>query len=260
MLQLTADQLRGWGPFGSQENRIAVFSVGNPCEGHSPALPRDIDDRVARALALRACDSLGAYYCGHVPFTSDRVGEIAKDWSPLWIPQEEMVRRTGAFIHRVLAEVALRFEAVFVVNGHGGNNFLENHEDKLTEIAGRRVFFVIPFEGIQAGHADTPEHSVAAYLGLVDAERLAELNEVAEADPLEALRRWPPIGGLGGYIWIGGDRYDELRKKEYGLVDCLEGFLQDRCISADISLGRRLFDQMLENLAAAISEGIDKQG
>jgi len=247
-----AKNLGNWGPFGRGENRVAVFTVGNPCEGHGPALPKDIDDRVVKALALRACDAEGAYYCGHVPFTSDRVGRIALAWSPLWIPEDEMVSRTGQFIKTYLAMVGLRFHRICLLNGHGGNNFIAGCRRELSRKAGRSIDFVIPFEGIETGHADTLEHSVAAYLGLVDAGKLAAMNDLVHRDPKKALRRWPPTGGLGGYIMFGGEEFSELQKPEYGLTKCLEGFLADREIRADMALGRNLFDGMLAATCKAL--------
>lgn len=244
--------LRNWGPFGRTENHVGVFTVGNPCEGHGPALPRDIDDRVVKALAFRACDATGAYYCGHVPFTSDRVGSIATAWSPLWIPESEMITRTAEFIRTYLGMTRLDFQRVCLLNGHGGNNFIASRQDELSEKAGRPIEFIIPFEGVETGHADTLEHSVAAYLGLVDAGKLARMNALIRKDPKEALRRWPPIGGLGGYLIFGGKKFAELRRPEYGLTECLEGFLADREIRADMILGRKLFDDMLSAACRAL--------
>ncbi len=234
-----------WGPFGEEENQCAVFTVGNPCEGHGPALPRDIDDRVVKALAARAADRTGSCYCAHVPYTSDRVGEIARAWSPLWIPQEEMVEKTCSFISAHLGTHPIRFRRIVLLNGHGGNNFMSVHEGAMSERIGLPFTFLIPFLGVEAGHADTPEHSVAAYLGLVDRTKLNEVNAVAKSDPREALRRWPPLGGLGGYILYGGDRFAELRKPEYGLVQCLSRFLEDRQIIADHAQGGEMFETML---------------
>ena len=244
--------LTNWGPFGVNENRVAVFTVGNPCEGHGPALPRDIDDRVVKTLALKACDAEGAYYCGHVPFTSDRVGRIALAWSPLWIPENEMITRTARFIGNYLGMAGLDFQRVCLLNGHGGNNFIAGRKMELSRKAGRPIEFVIPFEGIETGHADTLEHSVAAFLGLIDAGKLATMNALVRRDPEKALRRWPPIGGLGGYLIFGGEEFSELRKPEYGLTKCLDGFLKDREIRADMTLGRNLFDGMLVRTCKAL--------
>ncbi len=245
-LALSQPDMREWGPFGTDEGVDAVFSVGNPCEGHGPALPRDIDDRVAKSLAVEASNRTGAHYCGHVPYTSDRVGEIARDWSPLWVPEDEMVDGMGHYIRDYIERHGLDFQRVLVVNGHGGNNFLGQREEELRHIAGIGIEVVIPFAGMDAGHADTPEHSVAAYLGLVDSAKLEDMNSVIERDPKEALSRWPPIGGLGGYLTFGGDRYAELQKKEYGLTRCLDGFLSDRRIVADPVRGHTMYDRMLE--------------
>ena len=45
-------KMDNWGPFGENEGKWLIFSMGNPEEGHGYALPRNIDDLVGQYTAL----------------------------------------------------------------------------------------------------------------------------------------------------------------------------------------------------------------
>jgi hypothetical protein len=76
-----------------------------------------------------------------------------------------------------------------------------------------------------------------ADFGHLDFRKLETLNAVAARDPFEALRRWPAIAGLGGFIEFGGPEYDPLREIG-GLVAALEDFKKRRKILTQNSAGR----------------------
>jgi hypothetical protein len=91
-----------------------------------------------------------------------------------------------------------------------------------------------------------------AYYGHFDFAKLDVLNEVAARDPLEALKRWPAIAGLGGFIEFGGPEYDGLRQIE-GLVIALEDFKKRRKILVDIELGERASQLLVDHFCERIT-------
>ena len=76
-----------------------------------------------------------------------------------------------------------------------------------------------------AGHAGHFEHSVAAALGILDEEKLKIMNEELEKDFEAAIQKWPPIGGLGGFLMAGGKYVEAIGTKDndkHGLWNCLK--------------------------------------
>ena len=62
--------------------RIKIFSIGAHFENHGKALPSNIDDFIARHLAIRLSQEINCDYVGHLPYCGDREGKKAKDWNP----------------------------------------------------------------------------------------------------------------------------------------------------------------------------------
>jgi creatinine amidohydrolase/Fe(II)-dependent formamide hydrolase-like protein len=250
----TLNELDGYGPFGKSEAEIVLFSIGNDCEAHGPALPKDIDSRVAKEVCLRLANVSGASYLAHIPFSTDMTGEIAKCWSPRYMPFKEFADKTLEFIRSYLSQLVYKPKKVVILNGHGGNTELITMIGKYGESLGVDVTVFLPDEvrmpvDYSGEHAYVIEHSVAAYLGILDVKRLEELNAVAERDPLEALRRWPSVAGLGGFQEFGGKKFSPLKAM---LHECLAHFKSKRKIGAD----RKLGEQILTGMVNAIKEQI----
>nr|MDO8134661.1 creatininase family protein [Candidatus Njordarchaeum guaymaensis] len=246
----TLDELDGYGPFRQSESQVVLFSIGNDYEAHGPALPKEIDSRVAKELAIRVANASGASYCAHIPFSTDMTGDLAKYWSPRYIPFDEFASKTLEFLRFYMKQLAYKPRKVVILNGHGGNTLLITMIGKYSEALGVDVDVFIPEEvripvDYQGEHAYVIEHSVAAYLGLLDKKRLDELNQVANKDPLEALRRWPSVAGLGGFIEFGGEKFSVLRSM---LTECLEHFKKKRKIQADVKLGEKIFTSMVKTI------------
>lgn len=259
-----------WGPFTKQCKDTLVFSIGNPDEGHGPALSPDNDSRCANFVACKVCEKSGARFIAHIPYTTDRVGEIAKAWSPGYIPMDECVKRSVSFVKyhcTILKERGIPFNKIFVIVGHGGNNGIENYPE-WAELAaefgldaikfagtirvdiGKILMALEPFPeetrqcylGIKGGHADTIEHSIATLYGGVDHGKLYAMNQyILERGTDAALKRWPVIGGLGGYLKFGGDFFEPLRKVP-GLVECLHKFEQDKQVYVFPDFARIVMD------------------
>ena len=88
---LLEGKMDDWGPFGINEGKWLIFSIGNPVEGHGYALPRNIDDLHSQRVAHLISCKTGARYVAHIPWATDNFTSIATDWAPKSIPIEELV-------------------------------------------------------------------------------------------------------------------------------------------------------------------------
>ena len=273
-------KMNDWGPFSTVQTRVLVFSIGNPYEGHGPALSPDNDSRCANYVASRVSEMTGARYIAHIPYTTDRVGEIATAWSPGYIPMEECVKKSIEFIKyhcNTLKEQDISFDRILIIVGHGGNNGIEKYDNwnelkesyDLQEILfsgtirvdlGKILRALEPFSeetrqaylGVKGGHADTMEHSIATLYGGVDYGALYNLNLFIKQKGIDAaLKKWPVIGGLGGYLKFGGERYDALRNVS-GLMECLKKFEEDGQIFLFSEFARIVMDISLKITASLV--------
>ena len=89
---LTGETMKEWGPHKYMGSDVLIYSLGSLYEGHGPALSPQNDDHVAIRTATQVSEQTGFPYRGHLPFSSDRSGEIAKDWHPAWQELEEVTQ------------------------------------------------------------------------------------------------------------------------------------------------------------------------
>jgi len=267
---LTAESQKENGPFPSRNRRVLVFSIGAGNESHGAALPSNIDDYAAIMTAATAAMRLGLTYVGHLPYSSDRAGEAARDWNPGYMPKEELIALMVEEVKRAIVAQArsLANEAsmVVVVSGHGGNNFLHEEEARIALVLGVPFHYIPPFPGgssvrtkkrgkMEVTHADDGEHSMGLYLGILDEEKLKTINEIARQDPVLTLRQNPAIMGLGYYVLpeLGGDKYQDLRLRHPELLRKASRFVKkDRLIVADVEEGRELMHKNLYDTIRSI--------
>ena len=271
-LTLDEERLNTYGPHKKENREVVVLTVGNDMEAHGYAMPPDIDSRNIRAIAQPACQRTGATFLGHLPYSTDSVGDIARNWSPRYLPFDEFVEKVTGTAANLVGSLGFRPRKVLILIGHGGNRLLPTEDESMSKSVGAPVEAFMPgfaedfdlsgFETsdvlmqiLAAGgeHAYIMEHSAAAYFGDVDEEKLAEMNRVADKDPLEALRRWPAIAGLGGYLEFGGKEFDPLREIE-GLRLCVDDFKKRRRIVADKGLGKKIVESVIEFVVNRIEE------
>ena len=285
---LLKGKMDDWGPFGKDEGKFLIFSIGNPEEGHGYALPRTADDLFSQSVALRISLKSGSRYVAHIPWTTDGAKDVSKDWSPHYIPVEELAERIITFIaiHKEnYAEMGLPHSRVLIYSGHGGNNPLIKFHDKIknalnleeliissTDILANNIGEVVveiqklatrlsESNGksvdnnvrllsailLSAGHAGHAEHSMCAAIGAVDFEKLEKMNEELSHDFEGTLTKYPPVGGLGGYLLSGG-KYTEVfgtpKRDKHGLWKCLESLrtLNDGKVVVVPELGELLLD------------------
>lgn len=267
-------RMDNWGPFGEKEAQWLIFSIGNPFEGHGYALPKAIDDFHAKKAAQDLEKATGQRYVAHIPYTTDRCGDVAKEWAPSYLPWDEFIEKVIDYMDfcvKSYKRLDLKAEKIFLITGHGGNagllkkriqeqiqekldvklfsavsatvttkgglavlNQLESLAEQIIDSENERFGVTDPEELafiyskilLSAGHASHAEHSLAAAMGLCDMKKVTVMNSLLEKDFEGALKKWPPIGGLGGYLIAGGKYTEALGTKEndkYGLWNCLEG-------------------------------------
>ena len=79
---------------------------------------------------------------------------------------------------------------------------------------------------LSTGHASHTEHSLIAAMGLCDMKKVEIMNTLLEKNFESALKKWPALGGLGGYLLAGGKYTEALGSEDndkYGLWNCLNG-------------------------------------
>ncbi|NHJ22700.1 MAG: hypothetical protein EAX91_17285 [Candidatus Lokiarchaeota archaeon] len=255
-----------WGPFGENEGKWLIFSIGNPVEGHGFALPRNIDDIQSQRVAHLISCKTGARYVAHIPWATDNYTSIATDWAPKSIPVEELVENIIKFIKfhiDIYKKMDLPTSRVLIYSGHGGNNPLVSYEKVLKDALNLDKLIISTTEGVAEenvdrilveldkisekiakngenpkkirgtlvkillsnAHAGQFEHSLGAALGVLDEEKLDIMNEELERDFDAALAKWPPLGGLGGFLLAGEEYTKALGTRDndkFGLWKCMK--------------------------------------
>ena len=159
--------------------------------------------------------------------------------------------------------MGLPSDRVFIFTGHGGNNILADYTNEIRQNLNLKDLIITTTDDIvknankimeaskdlttqlakngedkrkiaktlvkillSAGHASHMEHSLGASIGILDEKKLKEMNELLTSNFENALSKWPPIGGLGGYLLAGGKYTEALgteKDDKFGLWNCLKG-------------------------------------
>lgn len=241
---------------------IKIYSIGASNELHGPALPTNIDDFFAKRVAVIVSEKIGADYVGHLPYSSDRIGSIAKDWNKSYIGIKELINNVITDISKDISRQRKSklevFSHVIIISGHGGNNLVKDSEEFISKKINVPTLYIPPLSGVYAlhskygriipSHADDAEHSIGLYMGLLDKEEFNKINKSAKTNPMEVLKKWPQLMGLGGYVLpeLGGKRYKKLRSMGSKNEKKARKFLQTRSIIADKGIGRQLVEGNIE--------------
>jgi len=214
------------------ERPCLIFAVGNPDENHSWALPRYTDSIFATLAALKAARLTGAYYGGHIPYTTDG-GDLAASWSRAYLPKNFFCALSAAYLRPIVdgyRELLKKDVEVVIAVGHGGipAEFASVVEREL------EVKTTCVYPGKNYGmHSGDEEHSLMKYLGYYYQKGEDLIHRVAAEDPEKVLKICPTLLGLSGYWALGEysiDRYgsdfqalggnEERRKFKGRRVDC----------------------------------------
>lgn len=255
-LKLDMKRVSNWGPYKDKAKEIALFSLGSLCEGHSPALPNEIDDLVAQRWAADARDITGARYWGHIPIGSNTDGHGADDWIIFNTRQEKAYRMLVNYLKqhvKILEKTFVKPRKIFLISGHGGWHFLVDREKQMEREVGVPVEYAWSWsrEWKKVIHSGIGEHSIADYLGYLNRRGHKMINRIARKDPEEALKRWPTLMGLMGYILSGNSKYITLRKEKK--LPWIKWFLDDKKgIPVYKELGKRLYNKHLNYIVKRI--------
>jgi creatinine amidohydrolase/Fe(II)-dependent formamide hydrolase-like protein len=249
---------------GEMRRRVCVLSIGNSCEAHGMALAPDIDDRSGAAIATRVACATGARYVGHVPYATDGVDDLARAWSPAFLPFDEFYAKTVDFVRMLFARFyddakLARPDLVLFVSGHGGNDAIRTHAERLAvDLGARRCLYSLSMRPDEGGiqHADATEHAVARALGkgCVDHTRLERAASEMTDDRsfFATLERHPALGGMAGFYVFGDARFDALRARYAGVKSSVRRFVDERAIGADEARGRAVIDETVRTIAGEL--------
>jgi creatinine amidohydrolase/Fe(II)-dependent formamide hydrolase-like protein len=144
------NKMQDWGPYGQNEGKWLIFSIGNPEEGHGYALPRNNDDLFSQRVAhLISCKS-GGRYVAHIPWATDNF-KSAVDWAPRVIPVKQLAENIKKFLRfhiDIYKEMGLPALKVLIYSGHGGNNPLTSYTEEIKKDLNLEKLIISTTEGL----------------------------------------------------------------------------------------------------------------
>jgi creatinine amidohydrolase/Fe(II)-dependent formamide hydrolase-like protein len=246
---------------GDMRRSAAVLSMGNACEAHGPALAPDIDDRTGAAVAIRVACATGVRYLGHVPYATDGIGDLARDWSPAYLPFDDFYERTSRFVTALLRAFydeagAPRPKVLAFVSGHGGNGPLARHLPRLARDLGvERCLYSLSMR-VPIQHADGVEHSVARALGpgCVNDEAIRRVNESMRDDAslFETMAHDPAVSGMAGFYVFGDARFDAVRGRYPGVKASVAALVGERRIDCDKARGEAVLEASITAISSEL--------
>ena len=243
-------------------SHVAILSMGNSAEGHSAALAPDIDDRIGIYVASRVANITGARYLGHCPYATDRLGGLAKVWSPACLSVDEFVAKTTAYLKFILSTVE-RPTHVWLFSGHGGNGAMEPMLPAIADALGLltchyALALIAPPDSpnLTAQHASAMEHAVGKTLGPGCFNQLAfdEFNHDLAHDFEAATKAQPAAGGMAGYYIYGDARFDALRNRYPGVKPAIAELVDTRRLLFDDNDGVAALQHTVATLANRVVE------
>jgi creatinine amidohydrolase/Fe(II)-dependent formamide hydrolase-like protein len=250
-----------------------------------------MDDLAAKEIAHRVMIKTGQRHAGHIPYTTDHCLDLSKNWSPRYVPLEKFIVKLKEYVKIHLDmyhDMGIPLKKVIIISAHGGNDDMVKYKDEIKRDLGLEKLHILTAEaaksqinriivGIEAlaaknakegedpddlaflytqilttaGHADHFEHSMAAAIGVIDWEKLAVMNKELETNFDAALKKWPVLGGLSGYLQKGNEFTDIMGTKDndkYGLWNAFRGLkeLDHGKIVVKKEVGEMLINMIVE--------------
>lgn len=205
--------------------QIGIIAIGSHEESHGPALPPDTDARIARHIGIKTAERTEAEFLGTLNSSHEFLDIDTGNHQTLSEVLEELKSA-------VQKSKNLGFEAILIINAHGGNQKLENHIidlEKKTQIKLKMDSTICQIEG---PHAGTGEVSIGAIVGMTDESKVSEQSDV---------EKYPEVGFAG---------FEHVREKYEWAEEHAQEII-NQGVKVDRELGRKL-------LNSAISSAVEK--
>lgn len=213
-------------------HKIGIIALGSHLENHGPALPIDIDAKIAAHIAFQSALESGAKFLGiifpaHELDTIDHGVHVSLD-----VLKENVIETLNS------AKKFLGIEKVIIVNAHGGNiplvAELWDIEDK-TDLSITFNNKVISSEG---PHAGSGELSMAKVLGILNEKELENQANVHEYEEV----------GLYGF--------NQARKDDPNIEEGAKD-IEENGVYVDEEYGKRLFTLAINAVLFDVEKMLD---
>ncbi len=208
--------------------QIGIIAIGSHEEDHGPALPPDTDARIADHIGRKVAEETSAEFLGTLDSSHEfldintgnhqSVPEVLEEL-------EEIIKKSKD----------LGFEAILIVNAHGGNQEIEKHLEELEEKTKIKLKMDSTICQIEGPHAGSGEVSIGAVLGMTDEAKIDEQSNV---------EKYPVVGFVG---------FDHVRKRyEWAEEHAQEVINQG--VKVDKDLGKELLDSAVASAVEMIRD------
>ncbi len=205
--------------------QVGIIAIGSHEEDHGPALPPDTDARIAYHIGRKTAEKTSAEFLGTLNSSHEFLDIDTGNHQPL----QEVLEELEQIIQK---SKDLGFEALLLVNAHGGNQKLEDHIKRLQKKTKIKLKMDSTICQIEGPHAGTGEVSVGAVLGMVDETKVDEQSNV---------EKYPEVGFAG---------FDHIREKYEWAEEHAQEILNEG-VKIDEELGEKLLD-------SAVTSAVEK--
>ncbi|KXB06150.1 hypothetical protein AKJ53_01235 [candidate division MSBL1 archaeon SCGC-AAA382F02] len=208
--------------------KVGIIALGSHKERHGAALPPDTDAKIAEHIALETARKTDAEFLGTLKSSYELPEINTGDHQPI----EEVIEELKDKIQEVKAE---GFEGLLIVNGHGGNQELENHLEEVEKEMQIKLRMDSTICQIEGPHAGTGELSIGSILGITDESQIEE-----HQNP----EKHPEVGFAG---------FEKVREKYDWAEDHAQEVINEG-VRIDESIGKDLLDSAISNAAEKTRE------
>lgn len=201
--------------------QIGIVAMGSHEEKHGCALPQDTDARIARYIAKKVAERTDVKFLGTLNSSHEYLDIDHGNHQTIPEVLEEIERM-------VTNSNDLGFEAILIINAHGGNIEVEEHLSEIEKRTGVKIELDSTIIELEGAHAGTEEASIGALIGITDEEKLQEHTNT---------EKYPEVGFAG---------YDHLKEK-YDWAKEHAKEIQKNGVKVDKELGKELVEKAVKS-------------
>ena len=213
-------------------HKIGIIALGSHLENHGPALPIDIDAKIAAHIALRSSLETGAKFLGII-FPAYELDTIDHGIHvSLDVLKDNVISTLNS------AKEFLDIEKVVIVNAHGGNIPLVTELWDIEDKTGLAIVFNNKVISSEGPHGGSGELSMAKVLGII--------NE-AEVENQANVREYEEVGLYG---------FDQARKDDPNIEEGARD-VEENGVYVDEEYGERLFTLAINSVILDVEKLLD---